>query len=207
MKTVLKMILVGASGVALSACGSSGGDDGPTLLSFADLSAERSTLETEANALTLVDSDDLPTSGSATYDGTLGFSIDAGTLDILSDLSITATFQAVDGTLSGNLTNFVNSNEQAYSGQMAIQNGVIDRDASPGLTAFEADVVGSITNTVSGRTLTTATSMGNEPFIQGDFVGEVSGQPPSHIEGIITGALEDTGGLIPITGGSLVGKR
>ena len=40
-----------------------------------------------------------------------------------------------------------------------------------------------------------------------EFVGEVSGEAPSHLEGTITGALEDSGGLVGITSGSLVAKR
>lgn len=208
MRRYFQVLILGVSGFVVAGCESSG--DSENRQTFAELESEATALGAEVSGLDEVNSATLPTSGGATYNGTLGFSLSDGgssSPQILSDVAITATFQAGDGSISGTISNFVNENDQAYSGQMTLQNGLVDREATAGnLFTFEADLVGTVRNTSTGDSLS---GRAGDTSIIGDFFGEVPAEAPSHLSGELVGAMFDESNqrLSVEAGSSLLAKR
>ncbi len=188
MKTVLKVILLGASGAVLSACGGSGGGDGPQLLTFAELEVDEDALRTATGGLTIVNPGDLPPSGTATYNGTLGFILDEGGADevqLLSDLTLTASFAG--NAVGGNARNFVDSTEEQYTGTLDLLNGVINPMANPAIEyTFNADLDGTLRNSGGDEFVSIAD-------IRGEFLGSGATGPDTHISGIVAGNFVKNG--------------
>lgn len=123
----------------LAACGGGGGGQ---LASFDDLSAEQVSLAEAAVAVDRTPVADMPSTGSASYDGVAGFSI--GTmpqttedLNILSELALTADFAS--GAISGSLSNFNSAEGEDIEGTLALTNGQISDNT------FTADAAGTLT--------------------------------------------------------------
>jgi hypothetical protein len=88
---------------------------------------------------------DMPTVGSATYEGKAVLRLDVADMALVGDARITADF--TDGTMSGSLGRFAGTVGGAdygdFSGSIAIRDGAIGVASASGLTA---DITGHLTN-------------------------------------------------------------
>jgi hypothetical protein len=130
------VLFIGMAGL-LSACsgGGSGGDSAPD--SYGDYAALASDLRADLSLLERVDPADLPTSGSARYEGVAGFGVGMTTSEqraMYGAMELTVTF-AGDGTIEGRIYD-VYSNGNIYDdtgagpveGQLVLSNGAVLRD-------------------------------------------------------------------------------
>lgn len=121
-------------------------DDAASQDDYNDLATAYNDLRTDVQALPLSTAVDMPTVGSATYDGYATVLVDTA-IDsaLVGDALITADFGKSE--LNGNLTNFVGTVDgSAYSdfnGSIAIKDGEIGVASASALTG---DIKGSLSN-------------------------------------------------------------
>ena len=139
------------------------------IVDFLDLSFDQTTMgQTSVNQM--------PTLGSATYDGVAGFAEfpttgNVADYQIMADLSLVADFDT--GAMTGELTNFNQRDDQQLEGSLRLSNGRISG------SGFTADAIGTV-------------DYGTDPLVwdlevQGDFRGS-SGQS---VSGTANGTLSD----------------
>ncbi len=125
------VVALAAAGV-MAGCSDSGSDGGGQRPSYDDLTSEAEALGERAEDMYLTDPSDLPTSGSASYEGVIGFATlgDSGAPeDFAGELSLNVDFD--DSELSGQASNFVTAGEEQLEGSLSITNGELDRDTDP----------------------------------------------------------------------------
>ncbi|MGI3170795.1 transferrin-binding protein-like solute binding protein [Pseudooceanicola sp. C21-150M6] len=153
----------------LAACGSSSEED----VTFASLDEERDEILTDLAAAspTL----DMPTSGTAYYEGVAGFKVGSAAssvadMDFLADAALAADFGA--GEIEGDFYDFHDTSGNSLTGNFKVEDGVITDNT------FSADVNGSyvqdgVVATLEGTT--TGTFLGDDAeLISGDVTGTVS---------------------------------
>jgi hypothetical protein len=114
----------------------------------------------------------MPTTGTATYAGVAAFApTEYDQVEILSEASLKANFGS--SSISGNLSNFRDYENNRFPGSVAIQSGVISGNQ------FDADLSGSLT--VDGApTIVKGT-------LNGGFVGANANLAAGAIEGTVGG--------------------
>ena len=198
----MKSSLVAASlaaSLVLSACSSSGGSDpGPdpdpdptpgTSGLFASYIAEQDGIVPEFSGM-LPDAS-LPTTGSADYAGVMTLTAFGGTTEFEIRGDMTATVDFAGNAVSGEATDFVDVDDRAFAGTIALENGALDRAAAdpqlagnPGLTG---DLVGVLESPDLG-------SVAYEvPFVATAFDGAtyLNGNGVTPESSIIVGGAED----------------
>ena len=135
---------------------------------FNERAADARDLRDELDALPVVDRDDIPDAGSATYTGVASLNLDQRVdfgeenMDYYSDVTLTANFS--NGDLEGNLTNF-QTPEGAVDGTLTLENGqVIDN-------FVDGDFVGTITD--DGQDI--AMDIDIDGLFRGDGTGDPAG--------------------------------
>ncbi|MEM9971528.1 MAG: hypothetical protein AAF762_10575 [Pseudomonadota bacterium] len=123
-------------------------------------------------------STDIPTTGTARYEGYLG--IDTGYSNVIGDLDVEVDFAA--DTVSGRATDFVSASDIDYGGSLDITGGFIDRSADTALgdPHVIADVDGTLSSDgimseVDGQLRTTFYGPGRE-VLSGYVSGTVENQ-------------------------------
>ncbi len=145
-------------------------------------------IDTEARLLVLADTSEanLPTSGSATYEGQAGVFLDNPVgLDrsLVGDATVTADFR--QGTISGQATDFIGTDEvglnvDEYDGTLSLSSGQIGTSSPSGASSV-----------LSG----TLTSEDHVVAIDAQVQGGLVGNPD--VEGV---ALYGTGGIATVDG-------
>jgi hypothetical protein len=160
-RSVMRITAVSTTLAALVLAGcSSTSTDTPN---YADQSAAYNAMLDDIQAMPVSTAATMPTTGSATYDGyALVVADTPGQTAVVGEADISANF--TNGTLSGNLTDFVGvvngAAEETLDGSIALSNGVIGATTAASLTA-------NMTGTLIGDTsLNTVTVIGG---IQGEF--------------------------------------
>lgn len=138
---------------------------------------------------------DLPYGGGATFNGVMGLTVEtaAGALAINGALRVNADFTS--NSLSGDVRDLVDQNENRLDGNLAITSGVLNRSANIGTDyTFGANIGG----TLSGAT-ETYTLLGD---LSGDFHG------PSYLatSGVVAGLVTSGFGTGYLFGSFIAGQ-
>lgn len=139
----------------------------------------------------------VPTSGTATYDGyfsgALSNTTDNVTDSLIGALSLGVQFRATTVTVSGTVSDFVDSNDNALTGELTLSTGSLDRSGDPGSdatllmrangtlrdaqgqdliigTQLEGDFLGADHTAVGGEVLGGVTVNGVDQDFDGDFI-------------------------------------
>ena len=146
----------------VAACGGGSTSTGPD---YTDLVSGYSTLSAELGAAGLTPSAQMPTSGSATYDGYFSGIFDPAGADpsvrVRGEASLTANF--AQARLSGSVTNLQGANDTPVSGTIALSNGVISNSI--------AQVKGSGNVRVDAPGFPTGTAAAIDIDLLGTFAG------------------------------------
>ena len=130
--------------VALAGC-STTTELGDEVTRYNDAAMAYNALREDVQAMPLSTAIDMPTVGSATYDGQAVVRVDATGTALVGDARISADFS--DATLTGNLNNFTGTMDgNTYgdvNGSIAIKGGEIGVASASGLTG---DIKGSLSN-------------------------------------------------------------
>ncbi len=195
--------LAAALGLALAGCGggSDGGDDDGPRPTFAELEAEGTALQEEIDALEITDPSELPTEGSASYEGVIGIESafaqddegpDSGLPSMGGELSLEVDFE--DSSLSGTAENFVTEAGEEMEGSLDIEDGQVYRDAEVG-TEDEEPSFGAV---VTGRL---EDEDGGAYEFGGGLAGEFRGSSHSHVQGEVGGTVLTPDGVEAFEGG------
>jgi len=139
--------------IALGAC-----DSGTTVTdgtpSYATQAAAYNAMLDDVRAMPVTTSATMRNTGGATYDGYATVLVDTPTQTaVVGDAVLTADF--ADGSLTGNLSNFVGSvngaGEEDFAGAIGLKDGVIGATTASSLTA---DMKGTLTGNDTGNTVT-----------------------------------------------------
>ena len=160
--TVIALIIV-------AGCSGGGGDR-----SFADAEREAIELAATLEDLEISSVAQLPTSGSAAYEGMIGVAVPG--YAVLGDLNVNVNFASE--SITGNAGNFIDSDDERISGSLAIDNGSFIRNADP-LTEFQftADIGGALSD-----------SDGNY-LVDGQLLGDFLGQNQEGMSGLVVGTI------------------
>ncbi|WP_373635548.1 hypothetical protein [Yoonia sp. SS1-5] len=162
----MKFWLTGVLFAALAACESTGDGGGGS------------------TPLQIVDPASLPVTGAPTYTGTLNFVLNeggAGDVTYTGDLSLTASFAG--DTITGDVSNFTDSDAETYTGTLTLINGDIDRGAGAGINPVFADLDGSLTRASDAQVLESGAAIG------GEFFGSAGAATPEEVRGTVTGSF------------------
>lgn len=161
---VLLSILAGCGGAGGG--GSQGGPGSETRppIDYATLEAEAKLLHDSWDDISFTDPSSLPMSGSATYSGVMQLDIQNGAGEISMDGLLNMKVSFASNSITGTATNFIDENNANYSGNLALSNGMIDRDADPNIEyTLQADIGGTLTG--GGKSFDISADL------QGDFRG------------------------------------
>jgi len=183
-----KTALPFALAILVAGCG--GSSTGAT--SFKSIETAGNALSNEIFSVPYTDPSTLPTSGSASYNGYIGVTVD-NAIDVAGELELTADFAS--DNITGSAFNFFDRNENAYAGTLEVSNGGFDRtaDTSSEFT-FGADLDGTLSN--SGENIQVDASL------DGDFTGS----DYRYVEGTVFGRARTSEGWFSLDGG-FVGER
>ena len=122
---------------------------------------------------------ELPTAGSATYEGVaIASTPEAG---FAGNITLRADFE--DNAISGGISNIVDDLDQRFTGSLDVENGVIDRDAiTTREYTYEADLNGTLINS-DNETVRV------DGFLAGDFIGTGAEATAGIVGGSVTGPL------------------
>ena len=111
---------------------------------FTTLNSGAASLSTQAEGLDASASADIPTTGTASYSGYMG--VDVGYNEVIGDLSMSVDFAS--DSVSGSARNFISASNIAYTGDLTLTGGFIDRTADTALgdPHLLADVDGTLTS-------------------------------------------------------------
>jgi len=137
-------VVIGLAIVALAGC-STTTEFGDEVTRYNDAAMAYKALREDVQAMPLSTVIDMPTVGSATYEGQAVVRVDATGTALIGDARISADFS--DATLTGNLSNFTGtldgSNYGDVNGSIAIKEGEIGVASASGLTG---DIKGLLSN-------------------------------------------------------------
>ncbi len=193
-----------AAGV-MAGCSDSGSGDGsgggpgvsePPLVSgppptYAELSTEAEKLGEQVEDLYLTEPSNLPTSGSARYDGVIAIATDGvggAPEDFAGELSLNVDFE--DSNLSGQASNFVTVDEERLDGSLAITNGDLDRNTNP---EFEPTYLFDMNGTLSD-------SDGDEFQVDAGGAGAFLGDDGEATFGFVVGGMSSEDGTADLEG-------
>ena len=142
----------------------------------------------------------IPTSGTATYQGVIGF--DAARSDVVREsyagqMNVTARFDGFPGDMvTGRADNFVDSADRPLDGRLAVTFGNIDRNADP---AFSDHVLMNLDGTLTDHR---GTALGVAVEADGIFLG------PSvqAIDGTVNGSMTSIYGVETLTGDYILAR-
>jgi len=173
---------------ALSAC-SSGGDR--TIEEISDRGLR--IVETHGmDTGNFTDPASLPETGSTRYDGIIALVVDTSVLG--GDVSITANWR--DDSVSGQATNFLDEENSALSGSLAITNGTIDRTAD---VDIDFTVVADVDGTLRGG--------GNNYDFDMTYLADFYGTNQAAIGGITVGQVVVNDARVEDVDGYMVAER
>jgi hypothetical protein len=136
--------IIGLALGALAGC-STTTEFGDEVTRYNDAAMAYNALRDDVQAMPLSTAIDMPTVGSATYEGQAVVRVDATGTALVGDARISADFS--DATLTGNLNNFTGtldgSNYGDVNGSIAIKDGEIGVASASGLTG---DIKGALSN-------------------------------------------------------------
>ena len=165
---------------SLSACGGDGGASG-----FAAREDAAIALRNQLAEFDISEASAIPTTGDATYEGLIGY--EQADFAVIGDLLVGFNFQS--NAISGNASNFLDSDGVRYQGSLALSNGNIDRTADPDTDfQFVADLGGSLQ--AGGQTFTV------NSFLDGNFLGPQR----EGIAGFVVGVIDGPDGTIFVDG-------
>jgi hypothetical protein len=165
----------------LGACGGGGGGDG----GFTEKENAATDLANQLSAFDISPADEIPVAGTANYAGLVGFF--EPDYAVIGDLSLGVNFQ--NDAITGNASNFVDSDGVNYTGSLTVNNGNIDRMADPDTEfQFIADMGGIIQG--GGESFSVDT------VLEGDFVGPNQ----EGIAGIVSGSISSPAGITVVEG-------
>lgn len=161
----------------LGACGeaSNNADDvtPQPAATFAGLAAEAARLDVLTQSLPRVQADNIPDTGTVSYDGVVTMNTDTGP-DLIGDLTLEAAFMT--SGISGGMTNIINEDDEAYTGSLNITGDIV----RTGDTNIDALLSGTINNE-TGELTTVLTTM------RGEFRGLGTEAVSGTVEGNIIG--------------------
>lgn len=162
---------------ATSACMES--DDADTTqaaLSFAELNILNADLLDAATSAGTTPVDNIPDTGSATYDGTLFLTLQDGSEDgVIGQAQMVSNF-ATD-SITGNADNFYDLEGNATAGSLTLEDGGFDR------------VVGLVSGEMNGNVTFAEGAMDVETAVVGNF----SGTDADYLSGVLVGEAAPTG--------------
>lgn len=168
---IMSFSAVAIAALAVSACSSSNSGS----RSFDQLADEGQALLTQYENEDVTPTSNVPTAGSATYNGVAAFgttqSFDVQNAEALAAVSLEADFAA--SSISGTIDNFVDFDGVRAPGSVAVTNGTIAGNA------IAADLSGDLT--IEGTSIAVG---GN---LDGNFVGENAEAVFGNIEADLTG--------------------
>lgn len=129
----------------------------------------------------------LPTTGSAEYEGVL-FVEAPGNVDILGDIAL--NFDFAESEFEGQAEDFVDVQGNGYDGDLAIENGFINRSVN---TATNFTYVGDIGGTITGPD-------DIDYNVDALILGEFFGSDAEHTGGLLSGVVESAGGDFTLNG-------
>lgn len=152
-----------------AACGGGGGGgETKSQPSFAEMAGTTEGLITRMNQRSATPVRSMPTTGSASYTGIAAFAPTFyDDIDTLAEARLNANF--ANSTITGDLTNFRDYENNVLAGSVAIQNGVISENQ------FSADLRGNLS---SG-----GTSVHLDAEMEGGFLGPNADMMVAAIEG------------------------
>lgn len=168
--------------VTLAACGGGGGGDTPVVTApppvdttpppntgDTQMWAERSALlatYTEPTVYTALPS--IPTSGNATYagyfSGQLANRNDSVTDTLIGAMTLNVGFRSSTVQVSGSVTDFIDADDAALSGTLALSAGSLDRGGNPSVDATLLMTASGTLRDAQGRNLEIGTQL------EGDFL-------------------------------------
>ena len=163
--------------LTLTACG--GGGDGPVVTPPPiDPPAPGDTgmwvthsalLETYTDPTIYTALPNIPTNGSATYDGTfsgqLANSTDSVTDTLIGAMTVDVDFRATTVDVVGSVSDFVDSDDNALTGQLTLSAGSLDRGGNPSSDATLMMLANGTLRDAQGRDLIIGSQL------EGDFLG------------------------------------
>lgn len=201
----------------LSACADEGGGFVPGAPTFDLLGSERDILQSQFTVGSgRLDPLLLPPSGDFVYNGVVSLVLDDAStinpgsdLEMRGDMTVTASFSNVGGTLSGTASSFSDSDFGTYTGSLDITANII-KDAGVGEPSILGGIGGGLTNDSTGVlfTLEGTGGLGPNALLEGDFYepnqlfigGTITGQvrtPDDTTYRVGTGApIADSGGFV-----------
>lgn len=171
----------------LSACGGGNDDNGNSRRGFTEQRSDGLALINTLGNTAITSSADMPVTGTATYNGTAGFAVDATSrgltqqnltaedLDTLADLELNADF--ANSSVSGKIDNFNDFQLGKLDGSASIDNGTITG------STISADVSGSVRVEGSDEMLAGT--------LDGAFVGAGADGVAGTVEGDLTTSDSD----------------
>lgn len=193
----------------LAACGGGGGSGGggsdgtpvvepPPQIAASLGPAAAALLTDHANPVTYADPADVPTSGSARYEGyaygVLSNSSDAITDNLIGALTLTTDFGS--DSFSGRIDTLRNTDDQPLTGQLSVSGGTFDRAGNPNSdSTLQVSLSGTVTDT-GNRSLEIGA------VLEGDFLGNGA----EAVGGELLGTVTHNGTTQNIDGGFIAAR-
>ena len=171
----------------------------PSVPGSGPIAAATGLLNTHADPVSYTSLGDIPSSGTATFEGyaygTLDDQSDTVTDSLIGDLTVTVSFGNNNTLLTGSITNFTDENDDALTGTISLTDGNFDRSGNPsadptiGVTIsgeivdnqsqtlsingrLEGDFLSSNAAAMGGELLGTVSVNGERQNIDGGFIAE-----------------------------------
>ncbi len=176
MNTTTKLAIASLALTTLAACG--GSETGNT--AFQNKGQDLLAASQRAEAMSLIQSSSLPTSGTANYSGGMLLVLDEDTpieYGMIGDMNLNVNYGA--NTVSGNANNFIGEDDLRIGGNLAMSSGSIDK-SDPSGAVFLSDLDGTL-------------SIGNENLtVDAELAGTFGGSSifdssPNAAIGIVSG--------------------
>lgn len=171
------MIVVGAvTATLLAGCATRNSSDPtpkplPDYTSFAEIAADADPLLAEYDGDPATDADDIPDSGTTTYDGFISIPLADGRL--VGQLELEVAFAADDGTVATSADGFFHENRGAYTGDLSGV-GTLTKIPGAGLTQIDASLGGMLSN--GGTGYATSVALAGDIVSDGvDPIGAMAG--------------------------------
>ncbi len=135
----------------------------------------------------IIDPSDLPATGTASYEGTMGFVPDSETA-LLGNMTLAVTFST--NTISGSADEFVDNAGNGYAGTLRMTDGILYRltDLSTQYS-YEAEIDGTLRGT-----------QGDDYSVDAQVIGDFYGDDYEYAAGLVMGTLETPDGTVTMSG-------